>query len=304
MRSVLEKITFRFDDNNKPTVVAFSNFHPFFEELQSLCMLYCNDNGPPLFKRTININLLPKIPIDVLLLSEGGINDNMRALKFSSLIRTIYNVIYPAPHTIGNELITEPLSDIKYNSPFIDKYLFYTKANQKIFNIQDVSTNVLPLFLHVDKYDHSKTGNSLISVLINSHPMSAMIYDQVLMSNIHYNNQVTFINYDQISLSSLMHAMRGSKCVINTSYSAVDIFPFLVAIACGTPIISVPNIHLQEYLGENNIPTFTSNKELPRILSNEMKPIWQKQYKELHNYDFNNVKTIWDKEINDWMEFI
>jgi hypothetical protein len=105
-------------------------------------------------------------------------------------------------------------------------------------------------------------------------------------------------------MNGFIQTMRGSKCVVNTSYSTVDVFPFLVAVACGCPVISVPNIHIQEYLGENNVPTFTNNNSFRRILSNDLKSIWQQQYKQLHNYDFNNVKSMWDQEIKDWMEFI
>lgn len=86
-----------------------------------------------------------------------------------------------------------------------------------------------------------------------------------------------------------------SSYILNLSYCSADIYPFILAAACGCPVISLTNKFIEEYFGDTSF--FIDNiSELGKLDKVTLKKISSKQKDLVYN---NNIKP-YDKIVESW----
>ena len=129
-----------------------------------------------------------------------------------------------------------------------------------------------------------ESGKYDIHKLINlQNSMNVSILQQVCGDGLawHYNVRNIFLT---------------AKCFINLSYCNPDIYIFMMAACCGCPVVSVPNIFIEEIF-KNSAFIVEDEREISRLDKNKLKTISKEQRNFIHeNYiqQYDNIKKEWE----------
>jgi hypothetical protein len=252
----LAKIADYLDNKNKelPVGLIFED-SVFYKEFTKLFKAYTFHDVALPVSRSAQMDGLYKQPLKCLLSSNIEFFKKIGNSKIFNLSPNVLYVNQVPPHAKLLRSDIKPLMENAFSFNGLDGVIFTSEKLKSIYN--STNAKIYTMQLPIDEFwggvrDASsrvvvncdlpvKTGITdvhQLNIAINT--LKGTILNNVIDNNIHWRNKIK-------------EQFLRAKCLVNLSYCESDVYIYMLAASCGCPILSLPNVFIEEIFGDSAI---------------------------------------------------
>ncbi len=301
MFAAMSKITKALvgEDNELPVGMTFNNsiLMREFAKIFKLTAIYGNDQQEAyVLPRQCRLNELHQTPLRCILANSIQESDQFgMAHEFN--FHPIVCIFNEAPvHAIRLSADIKPL--IKNAARCASAYasIFTSKKLEEIYNFEG---NKKILSLPIRPFWNGPRNPTNKAITYATIPMQPGKYDTNKLFQFQNRFGGVIMNTVSTSPGQLQDSIRShfltAKYILNLSYCNPDIYIFILAAACGCPVISVQNPFIEEYFGTS--AAFIDNiSELNLFDTVKLNSIGksQKLLASMSASEYNDIVSVWD----------